>query len=385
MVDLAFAATNPCHLYPLAQATTALGVHTTFYSGYPAWRLEEPHPTRLRTHSLRTVVTYGLLRIPERFRPRARTLFVWQDRHFDRWVAGALARHHFVHAIPGQAGEIFRRAKTLGVTTVLNHATGPSRHWVQVMRREYEKAGLSIERATVYDAAFRRREEEEYALADRHCAASTVVRDQLVAFGVRPERIWVVPYGAAPDVFFPASDEGSPGTFRILFAGQVSLRKDLGTLLRALEKVGRPDWALDVFGGVGDEVKAELAGYRGATPLTVHGPVSQRRLADEMRRSSVLVLPSLEEGFGLVVVQALACGTPCVVSDAVGARDLIDIRINGSVFPARAPDALAVELEFWAGQPTRVDGDYSWTGPARALYRLSEHALGSSVASVSAS
>jgi glycosyltransferase involved in cell wall biosynthesis len=385
MVDLAFAATNPCHLYPLAQATSALGTRTTFYSGYPVWRLAEPHPTHLRTHSLRTLITYGLLRVPERFRPRSRTLFLWQDRHFDRWAAGALARHHIVHAMPGQALETFHRAKTLGVTTVLNHATGPSRHWVQVMRGEYEKAGLSIERATVYDDTFWRREDQEYALADRHCVASTVVRDQLVAFGVRPERIWVVPYGAAPEVFFPAPEGGRPGRFRILFAGQVSLRKDLATLLRALEKAGRPDWALDVFGSVGDEVRGELAAYRGATPLTVRGAVGQRHLAEEMRRSSVLVLPSLEEGFGLVVVQALACGTPCVVSDAVGARDLIKPRINGSVFPARAADALAVELEFWAGQPRRVDGDYSWTGPAGLLCRLSEGALGSTAALIPAS
>lgn len=382
MVDLAFAATNPCHLYPLAQATSALGTRTTFYSGYPAWRLAEPHPSRLRTHSLRTLITYGLLRVPERFRPRSRTLFLWQDRHFDCWVAGALARHQFVHAMPGQALETFRRAKTLGITTVLNHATGPSRHWVQVMHGEYEKAGLSIERATVYDAAFWRREEEEYALADRHCAASTLVRDQLVASGVRPERIWVVPYGAAPGVFFPAPDGGSPGRFRILFAGQVSLRKDLATLLRALEKAGRPDWVLDVFGSVGAEVRGALAGYCGATPLRLQGAVSQRCLAEEMRRSSVLVLPSLEEGFGLVVVQALACGTPCIVSDAVGARDLIKPRINGSFFPVKAADALAVELEFWAGQPRRVDGDYSWTGPARTLCHLSEEPLGNPVASI---
>jgi glycosyltransferase involved in cell wall biosynthesis len=132
-------------------------------------------------------------------------------------------------------------------------ATGPSHHWVRVMRGEYEKAGLTIERATVYDRAFWRREEEEYALADRHCAASTVVRDQLIGFGIRPDRIWVVPDGAAPDVFFPAPDGGSPGKFRILFAGQLSLRKDLAALLQALEKVGRPDWGLDVFGSAGHE------------------------------------------------------------------------------------------------------------------------------------
>jgi len=75
---------------------------------------------------LRTLVTYGLLRAPERFRPRSRTLFLWQDQNFDRWVARTLHKHDFVHAIPGQALQIFRRARALGLRTVLNHATGPS-------------------------------------------------------------------------------------------------------------------------------------------------------------------------------------------------------------------------------------------------------------------
>jgi glycosyltransferase involved in cell wall biosynthesis len=379
MLDLAFAATNPCHLYPLVQATAALGEKTTFYSGYPAWRLPRPRPTQLRTNSFRTLITYGLLRVPERLRPRSRTLYLWQDRNFDRWVGHVLDRHDLVHAMPGQALETFRRAKVLGVRTVLNHATGPSRHWVSVMRSEYKKTRFSLERATVYDDAFRRREEEEYSLADLHCAASTVVRTQLIAAGVRPERIWVIPYGATPSVFFPAPGKNF-GEFRILFAGQVSLRKNISTLLRAVENLRRFDWRLDVFGTVDREAKGELARYNGLTPVTLHGPVGQRQLAEEMRRSSVLVLPSLEEGFGLVVVQALACGTPCVVSDAVGAKDLIKHRGNGSVFPVKASEALALELEFWASQPKQVGGDYSWSGPAKILCRLSAEALAPPIA-----
>ena len=67
----------------------------------------------------------------------------------------------------------------------------------------------------------------------------------------------MIPYGAAPDVFFPAPDKNSRG-FRILFAGMVSLRKSVSTLLRAVEKLRRPDWRLDVFGTVGSEAKEEL-------------------------------------------------------------------------------------------------------------------------------
>ncbi len=374
MVNLAFSATNPCHLYPMAQAVAEAGASATFYSGYPAWRLPRPHPTQLRTHSLRTLVTYGALRIPERWRPRSRDLFVWQDRGFDRWVGRILGRHDFVHALPGQALETFRRAKQIGVRTVLNHATGPSRHWVRVMAEEYRRAGLVLERATVYDEGFWRREAEEYALTDFHCAASTVVAAQLVEGGASSERIWVVPYGAEPNLFHPGPRPPKPG-FRIVFAGQASLRKDLATLLRALEKVGQPAWECHLYGHVSDEAKPTLAAYAGATPLHAHGPVGRPELAEALREASVLVLPSLEEGFGLVVVQALACGTPCLVSEAVGAKDLLKTPDDGSVFPVKDVEALAAQLQNWSERTVRVTGDFSWRVPARILGELSQRAL----------
>ena len=370
MPDLGFSATNPCHLYPLAQAVAEIEPEVTYYSGYPSWRLSSPHPPHLRTHSLRTLTTYSLLRAPGWIRPKSRSLFVWQDYHFDRWVGDHLNRHDFVHAMPGQALRTFRRAKSLGVRTVLNHATGPARHWVEVMLGEYRRVGLEIDSETVYDDKYWAREAEEYRLADLHCAASTVVRNQLLGCGVPAGKIWIVPYGASPTLFFPPREKQFD-SFRILFAGQLSLRKGVATLLRALSNIGRRDWKVDFFGPVSGEVQKDLADYQGNIPLQFHGSVSQPSLAEAMRQSSVLVLPSLEEGFGLVVPQALACGTPCIVSDQVGAKDLISHQENGSIFPVGEPDVLAAELDFWAGQKTVVYGDYSWNRPARQLLSLS--------------
>jgi len=374
MVDLAFTATNPCHLYPLAQAASSLPCDVTFYSGYPQWRLPRPHPTHLRTHSGRVLVTYGLLRLPERFRPRSRTLFLWQDRDFDRWAGSKLSKHGFIHAMPGQALETFRKAKALGIRTVLNHATGPSSNWIEIMRGEYERVGLAIDRATVYDQLFLEREAKEYELADLHCVASTIVKQQLADGGISLDRIWIVPYGADPQIFYPRR-ESTMGQFRIIFAGYASLRKSAITLLKALERLSHKEWRVDFYGGVAEEAKQDFDSYAGETPLFFHGPVSQHQLAEKMREASILVLPSLEEGFGLVVTQALSCGTPCIVSDAVGAKDLIKNRDNGSVFPVKDSEALSEELNFWASQPRRVSGDFSWNNPAGTLVRLSEAAL----------
>jgi starch synthase len=234
--------------------------------------------------------------------------------------------------------------------------------------------GLALDRATVYDESFLERESKEYGLADLHCVASTIVKQQLVATGISPDRIWIVPYGADPKVFYPRR-ESMAGQFRIIFAGYVSLRKGVITLLKALEKLRRKDWRVDFYGGVAGEAKQDIDGYSGETPLYFHGPVGQHDLAEKMREASILVLPSLEEGFGLVVAQALSCGTPTVVSDAVGAKDLIKNRENGSVFPVKDSEALCQELIFWASQPRRVTGDFSWSNPAGTLLKLSEAAL----------
>ncbi|MBV8968764.1 MAG: glycosyltransferase family 4 protein [Verrucomicrobia bacterium] len=255
----------------------------------------------------------------------------------------------------------------------MNHATGPSRNWVAIMQAEYQRVGLQLEKATVYDDSFFARESEEYQLTDFHCAASTVVAEQLRNIGIPSERTWVVPYGADPAVFFPGP--GPETKYRILFAGQISLRKNLRTLLRALRLLDRPDWELICCGAVSDEARPDLAEGAGRTPVNFRGPISQTQLSEQMRQASVLVLPSLEEGFGLVVAQALACGTPCIVSESVGAKDLIEVRQNGSTFAPQNVHALADELVFWADHGTRVSGDYSWKNPAGRLLTLSAGVL----------
>jgi glycosyltransferase involved in cell wall biosynthesis len=371
-LKISIAATNPCHLWPIARELAGKGTLGCYYSGYPVWKLRPPEGMEIRTHSLRTNIVYGLLKFaPEGLRPSSRKLFLWQDHGFDRWVGEHLDPCDFVHAMPGQALVTFRGAKQMGSRTVLNHATGPVRDWVRIMGPEYRRAGLTLTDHSPYDSAYFTREDEEYALTDFHCVASTVVRDQLIARGIPGRRIWVVPYGADELTFNSGHLNGSSEEFRILFAGQVCLRKGIRTLLDALSIAAQRDWRMDFFGARLGEANGDIGAYRGQTPLLFHGPVSQGDLADAMRMSSVLVLPSLEEGFGLVVPQALNCGLPCIVSDRVGGKDLIRHRQNGSIFPVQEPEALAAELQWWAAHRTRVIKSFGWTDPAERLIALS--------------
>ena len=375
-LKISIAATNPCHLWPLARELAAAQVLGCYYSGYPAWKLEEANGVRVRAHSLRTNVVYGLLKfVPERFRPSSRALFLWQDQGFDRWVGEHLEACNFIHAMPGQALVTFRGAKQIGALTVLNHATGPVREWVRIMEPEYARVGLKLTDYCPYDDAYFDREAEEYALADFHCAASTVVRDQLAKVGIPAKRIWVAPYGANPKVFH--TQDGAAANragFHIMFAGMVGLRKGVKTLLDALTIARRVDWRMSFYGARLREAEDDISRYQGATRIDFHGAVPQAALADAMRSASVLVLPSLEEGFGLVIPQALNCGLPCIVSDRIGGKDLIQHRENGSIVPVQDAEALAAELAWWSEHPRRLTETFDWTGPARRLIALSASA-----------
>ncbi len=390
-MKLSFSATNPCHVYHVARELYELGHLGRFYSGYPKWKLGDCNGMPVRSHSARTCAVYGALKfLPETLRPQNRTLFLWQDLSFDRWVGKHLEPCDFIHGIPGQCLETFRKAKRLGVQSVLNHATGPVQDWVRILEPEYRRVGLSVPAVTPYDDAYFKREAEEYGLADYHCVASSIVRDQLRNRGISSEKIWVVPYGADEKLFFPRTEgrlsdsdhsvleragSAKSSPFRIVFAGQLALRKGVRLLLAALELAGKRDWEVNFYGATLRETERDRKAYKGTIPLNFHGPVPQNRLAEILRSSSLLVLPSLEEGFGLVVVQALACGLPCVVSDAVGAKDLIQHRVNGSIFPSGNTAALKEELEFWENRRVSLEGDYGWASSAKALLQFSGRAL----------
>lgn len=376
-MKISFSAADPCHLWPVARAVREAGVSIHFYSGSPASKLPCVNKSQTRFSISRTLAMRTLLYcVPPMLRANAGRLRESRDYHFDAWVAGQLAFTDFIHALPGQALKTFRAAKNLGIRTVLNHARIPAREWARTMRPEYERAGMRIEQEWPCEQSHFAREDEEYALADFHCAPSGLVRDFLLARGVAHDRVWTIPHGAdvGDRIFTRAGNASPPPVFRVLYAGEMRLHNGMRTLLDALKAAQSAHWQMDFIGERFGETDHDFGAYRGVTPLTFHGRLSDEHTARAMRDSSVLVLPSLTEGFGLAVTQALNCGCPCIVSDGAGAHEWILQRENGSVFPAGDSAALAEELKWWERNPARATANFTWVGHAHALISHSEQA-----------
>ncbi len=357
----------------------------TYFSGYPVRKLRSYQGVSVRSFPARTLVVYGARRLlPELLRPKDRHLFRWQDWSFDRRVAAALQSCDFFHGLPGQCRESFRRAKEMGIQTVLSHATGPVDRLEESVAPEYERVGREFGVETQYDAEYYKREAEEYALADFHWAASSVVAERLREGGVASSRIWTIPYGVDTGLFSLGTRKEQridAKTYRIVFAGQLSLRKGIRHVLDALTLLGDVSIEFHFYGQRMAEVEDDLRAYQGASGLHFHGPLAQEKLAEAFRHADLLVLPSLEEGYGLVVNQALACGLPCLVSDRVGAKDAIVENENGMVVavgdaPAWAEAINSARAQSWSGNEISLSAP-SWSRAAEILVDHSEAAAGS--------
>lgn len=202
---------------------------------------------------------------------------------------------------------------------------------------------------------------EEPLLAGMCLAASEFTKRTLVENGVSAEKIRVVPYGVDLTRFHPAasnekshgSDGASDAPFRVLFAGQMIQRKGLSYLLEAWKRLALPHAELILVGRGGADGHL-LAKYEGLYQLKVASSVEHLR--ELYQTSDVCCLPSLIEGFGLVYLEALACGTPIIATPNTGAADMIRDGEEGFIVPIRDTQTLMEKLS-WCYENRRELGE----------------------------
>lgn len=234
----------------------------------------------------------------------------------------------------------------LGVPTIVSMVHGDVDEELAVVARE---RAISPEYMSIYlgDGGLDLEELEwlhdrrraDLALADVVLAPSEHIARALAAKGVSRERIEVIPYAADCRRFRPVSKPSVADRCRFLFAGGITGRKGIKSLLEAWRMVKRPGLSLELLGALPRD-PGPLA--RDLVGVELLGRVAHGEMPARMAAADVFVFPSLFEGSAVVTYEALACGLPCIVTAEAGsvARD----GIEGLVVPAGDPDSLAAAM-----------------------------------------
>ncbi|MBW4689572.1 MAG: glycosyltransferase family 4 protein [Komarekiella atlantica HA4396-MV6] len=296
------------------------------------------------------------------------------DLYFDQQVSKKLQSQpcDLIMGVAGQTNLGFRVAKAKGVIAWLYCLN----NYLPFMQEQIQQEMQFLSDSTVamMNPMMLQRFLEECTQADLIIVLSQVAKQSFIDTGFSAEKIAVLTPFINTERFYPVPKTDS--TFRPLYVGTIEPRKGVQYLIPAFLQAKIPNSELLLVGGTStrilrllvektlskySNIKQEFWNFNHQDPVQVFS------------RCSVLVLPSVEDGFGLVVLEAMACGLPVIVTSHCGAADLVEDGVNGFIVPPRDEKAIAEKLSFLAANESiRIEmgkaARTTATGYNQALY-----------------
>jgi glycosyltransferase involved in cell wall biosynthesis len=266
--------------------------------------------------------------------------------------------------------EMFQVARRDGLATIVEQTILPTVLEEKLMREAAQdwpdwQPGLEFA-----DQQLAAREQDEWELADRIVAGSPFVAEGLADCGVAPEKIHVLPYGVDASRFSPATARSIAGRpLRILFVGEVGMRKGVPYLLEALSRLDRKLVEARLVGTVVLD-RDRLGRY--ADRAQILGPVPRSEMPELFRWADVFVLPSVVEGSATVTYEALMSGLPVITTPNSGS--VVQDGRSGRIVPVCDIDALATAIAEYAEDLALLDRHRAGARAARAEADVTRYA-----------
>jgi glycosyltransferase involved in cell wall biosynthesis len=193
------------------------------------------------------------------------------------------------------------------------------------------------------------RRDKESLVADVIVTGSRLTSNSLITAGVPSHKVVTVPLGCPPACLSGKPERSGSGVLKFMYSGPISVRKGAHYLMQAWKRLAiRTGAELHFYGS--PQLPAPNDNSDG---LYFHGHVSADELFRAYRESDFLVFPTLCDGFGLVVGEALAAGLPVLTTENAGAADLIQPYRNGLIVRPADAEALAAGMQ-WVIENRRV-------------------------------
>ncbi|HKU37291.1 MAG TPA: glycosyltransferase family 4 protein [Polyangiales bacterium] len=257
---------------------------------------------------------------------------------FDQWVSHNLSACDVFHCFSSFGLRSFQTARDrYAALTVVERGSSHIRFQHDILKEEYARWGVPF---AGIDQRGIEREEAEYAICDRITVQSTFAERTFLEAGIPAEKLIKLPLGVDVSMFHPAPKQD--GVFRVLYAGHCSIRKGIPYLLEAVSGLRLPNFELAINGAIAPEVSELMA--RHASQYRFLGFQPLDKLREVYSQASVLVLPTIEDGFAKVVSEAMACGVPVIATTNCGALDVLNDGVEGFIVPVRDPRAIREKI-----------------------------------------
>jgi len=348
-LNLALAVHGRFHMFDLAREMRAQGHNVTLFTNYPPFIVKrfgivQPGVKTDYVHGIMTRV----FNLPVLSRMSG-NLEGYFHRKFGRWLRRAAMAAEpqggwdAILCMSGIALEAFQHYRNTKTLCILHRGSTHIRDQWDILNDEELRTGHKVEKPSRWII---QREESEYEACDLIRVQSPFAFSGFLKKGVPDSKIDLIPLGVSR-AKFSATDEqvaertrritaGEP--LRILWTGTFCLRKgawDLRTLVNQLDPERFSFRFVGTIAEDGQELANELKDR-----VTFIPKVPQDELPAQYAWGDIFMLPSLEDGFAVVVTQALSCGLPAMVSKNTGSSLFIKDDVNGWVVPIRAPEVM---------------------------------------------
>jgi alpha-maltose-1-phosphate synthase len=339
-IKVVYGAPNRAHHYGYARELHKAGILKAFVSGFPRYSprspLAEIGTALKRVDQLQTIYIASLkFRMPKLV---SEELAHWAKIQMDCASRQPLKDADiflFYNGCGLDSARWFRRNGGIGIVEAVNSHVLVQE---QILAEEHRRLALPWRRFNPREVRRRVAEVEE---ADYVLLPSTFVARSFLARGIPAQRLLQVPYpvqkiaGAAESMRRSERDEK---VFRVLYVGSISVRKGLRYLIEAFRLFKHPKKELWIVGTTANPSGLEDISLPEGTRF--FGPLKGEALQDVYARATIFCLPSIEDGFGLVLIEALYYGLPIIATENTGIEDLLSDGKGGMVVPIRDVSAI---------------------------------------------
>lgn len=266
-----------------------------------------------------------------------------------------------VYGFPFGSEPIFNEARIHGIKCLYEQTTGYYKSLKEITNKEKSINPDWAKSITIYEEPqeILDKLDRELSMADVIIVASSYIKKTLTTYGYNEDKIKIIPYGYPPITPKKREEKYNTERLKLLFAGNISQLKGLSYLFKSLE-------------GLEDKVELTLVGSKTnnlSTEMNVAlakhnylGSLSHELLLQEMHKADILVFPTLCDGYGMVVTEAMSQGTPVIASENSCGPDFIKHGINGWLVPIQNSEAIRKIIMEVLSEPS-------------SLKRISEKAL----------